>query len=481
MSGRVSFGVAVDVAKRPVVFQAQFGLYSGVAPRRSRNAGSRRRPEWSARRAACVGFREGRSCGAGTVEHDPEQFALGRVEFGGGGQVGLGVGDAVELLEGDSGLEAVSGAGDPLQRLVRRGDAAARIGPLDLALGVAALDREQAGPVIVQERRQALPGERVDLEGEALGDVVVAEVLAHHVGVLAFDQGIVVAAPGARPGELDMELGEQVGHPVVDVLRAVVGVEPPDAEGHLFEQADQDGQQEALRDGRDRGHQFELGRLIDQVDQVDALDAVPVALMHRVDAQESGLPVGLGRLARADRDRRGAGLVARRPAQPVAPGLAQVVDVAGRDARQTREPRVAEQPVLPAQHFRRRRPRHLPVGLVDLGQQTDVGGPVDTRKIAAAIAGPQVHNAARVAVSADQAFYLRQRQAGELRQITADRSLVRATQALVSEGHERVAHKLVRCLAVQWVIVNRFVAVQASPNLFQCRHATGAESHNHSP
>ena len=82
-----------------------------------------------------VRFREGRSCGAGPVEDGPEQFALGRVEFGGGGQVGLGIGDAVELLEGDSGLEAVSGAGDPLQRLVRRGDAPARIGPLDLAVG----------------------------------------------------------------------------------------------------------------------------------------------------------------------------------------------------------------------------------------------------------------------------------------------------------------------------------------------------------
>lgn len=179
--------------------------------------------------------RDVRSWGAGLVEDDAEQFALFRVEFGGGGQVGLGVGNAVELLEGDSGLEAVSGTGDPLQRLVRRGDAPARTGPLDLALGVAALDREQAGPVMVREGRQALPGERVDLGGEALGDVVVAEVLARHVGVLALDQGVVVAAPGARLGELDVELGEQVGHPMVDVLRAVVGVESPDAERHLFE------------------------------------------------------------------------------------------------------------------------------------------------------------------------------------------------------------------------------------------------------
>lgn len=147
-------------------------------------------------------FKRGLGCfpvwlSGGRVEDDAEQFALFRVELGGGGQVGLGVGDPVELLEGDAGLETVFGAGDPFQRLVRRGDAAARIRPLDLAPGVAALDREQAGPVIVQEGRQALPGERVHPGGEALGDVVVAEVLAHHVGVLAFDQGVVVAAPGA--------------------------------------------------------------------------------------------------------------------------------------------------------------------------------------------------------------------------------------------------------------------------------------------
>ena len=168
------------------------------------------------------------------------------------------------------------------------------------------------------------------------GDVVVAEVLAHHVGVLAFDQGVVVAAPGARPGELDVQFGEQVGHPAVDVLRAVVGVQPPDAEGHLLQQAFQDGQREALGDGFYRGHQLELGRLVDQVDQVDALDAVPVALVHRVDAR-------------------------------------------------------------------------------------------------------------------------------------------------VSERDKGVAHKLVRAPAVQRVVVNRFVAVEAGPNLIQCRHATGVESHNHSP
>ena len=80
-----------DVAKRPFGFQAWLGLFSGVAPRPSRRLR--------------VWFPGGRSRGAGTVEQDPEQFALGRVESGGGIQVGLDVGDPVESFEGEAGLE----------------------------------------------------------------------------------------------------------------------------------------------------------------------------------------------------------------------------------------------------------------------------------------------------------------------------------------------------------------------------------------
>ena len=48
----------------------------------------------------------------------------------------------------------------------------------------------------VEERRQALAGEDVHVAGEADRDVLVAQVLAHHVGVLALDEGVVVGVPG---------------------------------------------------------------------------------------------------------------------------------------------------------------------------------------------------------------------------------------------------------------------------------------------
>ena len=94
------------------------------------------------------------------AEHRAEQLAAGVVEALGGGQVGLGVGDRVQPGEGQAGLEV--GVVERLERLVGRGDALARIAAPDLAARVAVLDREQAGQVVVEERREAPLGEVVD-------------------------------------------------------------------------------------------------------------------------------------------------------------------------------------------------------------------------------------------------------------------------------------------------------------------------------
>ncbi len=98
--------------------------------------------------------------------------------------------------------------------------------------------------------------------------------------------------PGAGLGELGVQLGEQRGDPVVDVLAAVVGVEAEDGEGEQPEEAFEDRDQEALGDGRDGADVLELGDLVDDVDQVDALVAVEVALVDGVDAHEAGPAVG---------------------------------------------------------------------------------------------------------------------------------------------------------------------------------------------
>jgi hypothetical protein len=67
----------------------------------------------------------------------------------------------------------------------------------------------------------------------ALRDVRVAEELAHHGTVLGLGQAVIVAAPRAAAREFDAQLVQHVGHAVVDVLAADIGVEPEDVEREL--------------------------------------------------------------------------------------------------------------------------------------------------------------------------------------------------------------------------------------------------------
>ena len=62
---------------------------------------------------------------------------------------------------------------------------------------------EQIGPVIVDVGVEVSAVELVQPAGPALWDMGMAEEFAHHVTVLAFHQGVVVAVPGAGLGKLD--------------------------------------------------------------------------------------------------------------------------------------------------------------------------------------------------------------------------------------------------------------------------------------
>ena len=194
-----------------------------------------------------------------------EQLATHGLDPARGLQVGLGGGRGVEQVEAEAGLEVPLGAGHRSQPDVGRHDVAGQILGPDSAVAVAVLGGEQAGPVEVEERRQGGVGEAIDVVGEAPRDMVVAEPLAHHVGVLALDQGVVVRAPGAGLGEaLDAQLVEQPGDAVVDVLAAVVGVEAEDAEREGPQQALEQRQQEALGDADRGADELVLGDLVDQ-------------------------------------------------------------------------------------------------------------------------------------------------------------------------------------------------------------------------
>ena len=121
----------------------------------------------------------------------------GVVERVGGVEVADGVGGGVELVEGDAGFEEALGVVEGLELVIGGHHVAVVVALGDAALGVEGVGGEQAGAVVVEEGREHVLCELVDLGGEAARDVAVAEVLAHYAGVLALGEGVVVAVAGA--------------------------------------------------------------------------------------------------------------------------------------------------------------------------------------------------------------------------------------------------------------------------------------------
>lgn len=87
---------------------------------------------------------------------------------------------------------------------------------------------------------------------------------------------------------------EQRGDDGVDVLAAVVGAELDHQEEKFEEEFFQEGREESLDDTLDCADEFPLRHLVDQVDMVDAIFALPVALMHRIYANITRFPSGIG-------------------------------------------------------------------------------------------------------------------------------------------------------------------------------------------
>jgi len=76
--------------------------------------------------------------------------------------------------------------------------------------------------VEIEQRVEMFGTEGVEAPGVALRDVGMAEGFADHGPVFALDQGIVIAFSRTAFGEFNVQFGEQVGDPVIDVFTAVV-------------------------------------------------------------------------------------------------------------------------------------------------------------------------------------------------------------------------------------------------------------------
>ena len=100
------------------------------------------------------------------------------------------------------------------------------------------------------------------------GMVGMAEELAHHVAVLAYHQGIIVAVPGTGLGELDAQFFQPPGDLFIDVCRAVVGVEPQANERAARQQGSKGRDEIALADALDTDHRLKPGHLIDHIGMI---------------------------------------------------------------------------------------------------------------------------------------------------------------------------------------------------------------------
>ena len=90
------------------------------------------------------------------------------------------------------------------------------------------------------------------------------------------------------------QLVEQLGHRMVEELRAVVAVKAENAEGELMQHGFQDRNQVAFGNRLDTAHHLPLRDRVDGVDVVQAGMAIEVALMHGVHAEIVRLAAWIG-------------------------------------------------------------------------------------------------------------------------------------------------------------------------------------------
>ena len=117
--------------------------------------------------------------------------------------IGHLMGLVFEALEGDAGSEVNERWWQTFELVERCHDQLLWVALADLAFGIDLFGGEVAGTVEVDVGVEEVAAEGIDVAGEALGNMRVAELLANDAAVFAFHQGVVVGVPRPRAGELD--------------------------------------------------------------------------------------------------------------------------------------------------------------------------------------------------------------------------------------------------------------------------------------
>ena len=142
--------------------------------------------------------------------------------------------------------------------------------------------------------------------------------------------------------------------------------------------------------------------------------------------------------------------------------------MAVRDRRQTLEARIPEHLGLAAQDLARGQPRHLPVELVDLREQADVGRRVAARERPARPVGAPVADFPGVAALPHEALHLRTRDARRGDEEPEDHTPVALAEPPVAEALKRVPDEAVCLFPVPRLEVHRRVALDEGPKLPDC-------------
>lgn len=375
--------------------------------------------------------------------------------------------ERIEAFEGDAGLEKVGEPGQRAELVVGRHEGGIRVA---LALSAFVIDEdlwEEAGPVEVEVGREHVEGKVVDGESEATWDVSVTEMLAHDRSVLTFDQGIVVGLSGTGLGELgDVEFVEQSSDAVIDVLRAVIGMEAGDVEREGVDECFEDGDEEALGDLLDRTDDFELSDLIDGVDEINAFNAVEIALMDGIDAQVAGSVVGGGFTSFADRNAHGTCFIANGAHALIGFAVAQVVEVAVGNVSETLVAGVTEETEGALAELAGGGTGEVAVEGIELGQQATVVVGIAPGERFGWCAPPVVDDAGESELR-EQAHELLSGQAGHATQVAGHESAVALAEVLVAEVFERQADETVRGLTISGNEFNGIGAVEKRADLLQ--------------
>ena len=187
--------------------------------------------------------------------------------------------------------------------------------------------------------------------------------------------------------------------------------------------------------------------------------------MHRVDAQIAGLALRIGLAPLADRDRRGPGFTVVEPSLAIARAGPQVVEMAVGNLRQTLELALAVDLELALQNGPRGRPGERLMGLIDGGQQFDVGPRVALRETPPPILHHPHPTGGRIAVN--QPRDLRPTQPGHLLKIASQQPPRHLALPQVLMLDEQALHPAIHLLAMLTLKADPFAGRYQQTNLLQ--------------